>query len=242
MILKHIYRLAQSHTVFSAFLSDLWWVRQDTITELCAKVLLSFLNCATILLKGKISVELPIEITSTHWHGARSWHLEQEKGDNRLDPKPETSIFLISTLRWLPCCLWQAHKTKFLNTGSNFPCSRAKRVIPRTPHVLKSLFLFFYFPLTYFLHLSALWTFWGSGSPHYCPECPCPPHTRSKDYLDWRFRCCSGSNGSSLSDLLTTISDWFFQFLFMLFWTYISSFLYWNLPKAWNNYIIRTPK
>lgn len=86
IILKYIYSLAQSHTVFSAFLSDLWWVRQDTITELCAKVLLSFLNCATILLKGKSSVELPIEITSAHRYCKKLTFRGREKGQ-QVGPK-----------------------------------------------------------------------------------------------------------------------------------------------------------
>lgn len=70
------------------------------------------------------------------------------------------------------------------------------------------------------LYCQLMWTLWGSGLPRYHPGCHCPPHVRSKEYLDWRFRCCSGPNGSSFSDSLTMIPDWLFQFFSIMFFTH----------------------
>lgn len=207
--------------MFSAFLSDLWWVRQDTITELRAKILLSFLNCVTIILKGKSSGELPSEITSTHRHTAGSYIRARERGQ-QVGPKA-WSFHNLDFYFDSPIVIIKSTKQNFWTQALIFPAVELREQFlglhicwnPSSYSFISHSYIFCIFQLCelYGVSFTTLlsWLFLSS-------------RVRSKDYLDWRFRCCNGPNGISLFDSLTVISDWFFNFLMRL-WTQISFFL-----------------
>lgn len=101
----YIYSLWQTHPVVSVHTYQAFSDPERTqLPSSVTRFFCFFLNCSDIPDKGKISAELPIEITPMHRHA--NWHLKQENGDSRLDLKPTASTCLIPILLWLPYCLW----------------------------------------------------------------------------------------------------------------------------------------
>lgn len=112
-------------------LSNLRGLRYDTVTELCAKVLLSFLNCSAVLLQDKISGELQIEITSKPWHTLQEADIWRKRtvGWTQSLQLPYSWFLFYSDF---PIAFNNLTKPNFFNISPHFLCSGAKKVITRT--------------------------------------------------------------------------------------------------------------